>query len=50
MRYFLEIFMEGQAVSRPGLECGNSITTTQDSYTLDHDICSKSIVLNPSTI
>jgi hypothetical protein len=45
--------MEGKPVSRPGLECGNSITTTtttQDCYTLGHDIWSESNVLNPSII
>jgi hypothetical protein len=50
MRYFLEIFVEGQPVSRPGRECGNSITTTKDCDTLDHDIWSHLNVLNPSII
>ena len=38
MGYFSEIFVEGKPVSRPGFKCGNSITTTQDYYTLDNDI------------
>jgi hypothetical protein len=50
MRYFYEIFVKGQPVSRPGLECGNSTTTTQDCCTIDHDIWSQSNVLNSSII